>query len=75
MLLGHEIQLTAKETNAKRNTEGNKDFKNLSNTCIWSSYCVLSCDDLKINKIPLEAHSLSGGEGYKLLWYNMVSMY
>lgn len=41
MLLGHEIQLTAKEPNAKRNTEENKDFKNLSNTCIWSSYCVL----------------------------------
>lgn len=42
----------------------------LSNYCLWSSYYVLSLDDLKMNKIPLEAHSLRGEDGYKLLWYN-----
>lgn len=44
------MKLKAKEPNARRKTEGNKDFKNLFNNCLWSSYCILSSDDLKINK-------------------------
>lgn len=69
MLLEHRIRLKAKakELNARRKLEGNKDFKNLSNNCLWGSYCVLSSDDLKINKISLEAHSLCGGDRHKLL--------
>lgn len=42
------MKLKAKEPNARRKTEGNKDFKNLFNNCLWSSYCILSSDDLKI---------------------------
>lgn len=62
-----------KEPNARRKMEGNKDFENyLSNNYLWSSYCVLGSDDLKM-KIPLEAHSLCGGGRYQLLQYIMIN--
>lgn len=53
--------------------EENKDYEvYLSNSDLWSSYCVSGSNDLMMNKILVEAHSLCGGGRYQLPQYNKI---
>lgn len=68
----NSIKIT-KESNAGREMEENKDYEvYLSNSDLWSSYCVSGSNDLMMNKILVEAHSLCGGGRYQLPQYNKI---